>query len=161
MTKYFIPILFVFLSLSLSAQTESKNNKLLVSNVLRVKILAFNLNSNNKVRDMIPWYIKRDKDSISEKLILFQSEIEKSKDSIKYYIQPSLNEGGRHAIRFIYTNETPHSSIHIVFTKQDTLARIIQIDDWKLTKEVVEEYKSKSKDIWDIPPPPSPPLKHK
>jgi len=160
MIKYLILILFLLLSHSVSAQTKSTKNEVLIANVSKLKTLAEELSTSNRVTDILPWYIKKDKDSISQKLNLFQKDLQRSKDSVEYYLAPSFTEGGTHAIRFVYHDDTPHSSIFIVFAEKDTLATIIQIDDWHLTQKAVKEYKSQSKGVWNIPPPPMPPLKH-
>lgn len=159
MTKFLLPILIFFFSPGLTAQTTAPTNKLNDSNVYRLENLAEDLIASNPVEDIIPWYVKEDKDSISIKLKMFQSDLQQSKDSISYYLQRSIKEGSSHSIRFIYNDDTPHSSIHVLFPKKDTIASTIQIDNWYLTQKISEEYESQSKGVWDIPPPPMPPLK--
>ena len=116
MIKYLILILFLLLSHSVSAQTKSTKNEVLIANVSKLKTLAEELSTSNRVTDILPWYIKKDKDSISQKLNLFQKDLQRSKDSVEYYLAPSFTEGGTHAIRFVYHDDTPHSSIFIQTT---------------------------------------------
>ena len=159
MIKHFLPILFLLLSQSVSTQIKSTKNEVLIANVSKLKTLAEDLSTSNLVPDILSWYAKKDKDSISQKLNLFQLDLQRSKDSVEYYLEPSFTEGGTHAIRFVYVDDTPHSSIYIEFAEKDTLASIIHIEDWHLTQKAVKEYKSESKGVWDIPPPPLPPIK--
>ncbi|NNC51394.1 MAG: hypothetical protein HKO01_12765 [Flaviramulus sp.] len=130
----------------------------MIDNLSKLKTLAEELSISNLATDILPWYVKKDKDSISQKLNSFRLDLQRSKDSVEYYLQPSFTEGGTHAIRFVYNDDTPHSSIFVEFAEKDTIANIIHIDDWRLTQKVVKENKSQSKGVWDIPPPPLPPI---